>query len=330
MSSGNPITRRIDKARAALRAATHSSKGKDVLMYLLFVFIAFIFWVLLSLDAEVTKDYELPMTITEMPDSIHVIGSVPTTLNVTVKSKGAQLIRYEWGQMPVMKIKYSELTKKDHRLSASRIKLEAAVRDYFGAGVTVMALKPDSIGTPYTSRPGVKVPVHLLADIHTDLQCTISGPIQCSVDSVTLYSVNDVAGSIRQVNTTPIVRNNLKDTTVIDVPLEQIEGVKMVPSAVKVLIPVEPLISKKRQIPVEAAGCPAGTSLITFPSKVTISYLVPMSRYNSEQSVRAYVKYSDTGKNASKVPVYVTTPPHDCTGLTFTPDSVEYIIERSN
>lgn len=328
MSSGNPIMRRINKARAALRAATHSSKGKDVLMYLVFVFIAFVFWVLLSLDAEVTKDYELPLEVVEMPDSIHVIGSVPGMVNVTVKSKGAQLIRYEWGKMPVMKLKFGEFITKDNRLSVSRIKLEAAVRDYFGAGVTVMALKPDSIGTPYSSRPGVRVPVHLLADIHTDLQYTVSGPIQCSADSVTLYSVSDIAGQVKQVNTTPIVRRELKDTTVLDVPLEQIEGVKMVPSSVKVLIPVEPLIAKKRQIPVEDSGCPAGTAVITFPAKVTISYLVPMSRYNSEQSMKAYVKYADTGKNASKVPVYVTTPPPGCTGLTFSPDSVEYIIER--
>ncbi|MCM1337641.1 MAG: hypothetical protein NC187_00335 [Candidatus Amulumruptor caecigallinarius] len=328
MSTGNPIKQRILKAAAAMRAATHSSKGKDVLMYLVFVFIAFIFWVLLSLDAEVTKDYELPMEVTEMPDSVHLIGSVPRTLNVTVKSKGAQLIRYEWGKMPVMKLKFADLSTKDNRLSASRIKLEAAVRDYFGAGVTVMALKPDSIGTPYTSRPGVRVPIHLLADIHTDLQYTVSGPIQCSADSVMLYSVSDIAQRLTQVNTTPIVRRDLKDTTVIVVPLEHIEGVKMVPAEVKVLIPVEPLIAKKRQIPVEASGCPAGTSLITFPSKVTISYLVPMSRYNSEQSMKAYVKYADISRNASKVPVYVTTPPPGCTGLTFSPDSVEYIIER--
>lgn len=328
MSSGNPILHRINQARAAMRAAAHSSKGKDVLMYLLFVLVAFVFWVLLSLDAEVTKDYELPIEVTEMPDSVHVIGSIPHTLNVTVKSKGAQLIRYEWGQMPVMKIKFADLQTKDNRLSASRIRLEAAVRDYFGAGVTVMAMKPDSIGTPYTSRPGVRVPVRLLADIHTDIQYTVSGPIQSSADSVMLYSVSDIAGHVREVNTTPVVRKGLKDTTVIDVPLEHIDGIRMVPSRVRIVIPVEPLIAKKRQVPVEVSGCPAATSLITFPSKVTLSFLVPMSRYNSEQPIKAYVKYSDTGRNASKIPVYVTTPPPGCTGLSFAPDSVEYIIDR--
>lgn len=87
MASNNPIYDKIKQARASLTTSARSSKGKDVLMYLLFVLIAFVFWVLLSLDSEITKDYEVPIEIAEVPDSVHILGNVPASINVSVRAR---------------------------------------------------------------------------------------------------------------------------------------------------------------------------------------------------------------------------------------------------
>lgn len=325
----NPILEKIRAARETMRRATHSARGKDALLYLLFVAVAFVFWLLLSLDAEVAKDYDIPFEITEVPDSVHLIGSVPSTVTAGVRGKGAQLVRFEWGTMPKMKVRFRDFAvPKAGRFQISKIRLEGCVRDYFGAAVTVTGMKPDSISLAYTSRPGVKVALHIPADLVPDIQYTLSGPVKANVDSVTLYSINPIPASLTSVVTEPIVKQGLKDTLVTEVAVQPLEGVKIVPSRVTVTIPVEPLISKKRQVAVQVAGQPAGESMITFPPRVTISYLVPMSDYNHDQTIRAYVNYSDISRGNSKVKVNISSLSPGVQGLTYTPDSVEYIIER--
>lgn len=90
-----------EKANTALR----SSRGKDVLTYLMFVAVAFIFWVFLSLDTEVQRDFEVPVEIVEIPDSVTLIGNVPSEMAVSVKGKDSQLLRFLWGKMSPVKFK---------------------------------------------------------------------------------------------------------------------------------------------------------------------------------------------------------------------------------
>lgn len=330
MASSNPIYDKIKQARASLTTAARSSKGKDVLMYLLFVVIAFIFWVLLSLDSEITKDYEVPLEITEVPDSVHLLGNIPASINVSVRGKGAQLIRYEWGSMPRLTMRFKDYATKKDRMSVSRIRLDARLRDYFGSGVVINTIKPDTLGVAYTTNPGVKVPLHVVADIRPDLQYTLSGPVTANTDSVMVYSLTPLPDDFRYVVTEPVNLSGIKDTTQVNVAVASVSNAKIVPATVDVTVPVEPLISKRRQATVDVVGLPSNTSLITFPSKVTFTYLVPMGVYNKEFPLRAYVDYDDVNPVTKKIPVRIGAVPPFFSGVTVTPDSVEYIIERTN
>ncbi len=328
MASDNPIYDKIKQAHASLTTAARSSKGKDVLMYLLFVLIAAVFWLLLSLDSEVTKDYEIPIEIVEVPDSVHLLGNVPPTINVAVRGKGAQLIRYEWGGMPKLALKFKDYASPDERISISRIRLDARLRDYFGNGVVINNIKPDTIGVAYTTNPGIKMPLHIVADIKPDLQYTLSGPVTASTDTVTVYSMDALPADMKYVVTEPVAMSGVKDTTQVSVAVKAIANAKIVPATVDVTIPVEPLISKRRQATNDVVGLPAHTSQITFPSKVTFSYLVPMSAYNKDFPLRAYVDYDDVNTVTNKIPVRIGAVPPVFSGVAVMPDSVEYIIER--
>ncbi len=65
------------------------------------------------------------------------------------------------------------------------------------------------------------------------------------------------------------------------------------------------------------------------PSKVEVSYLVPMSEFNSEPYVlKAYVDYNEArhARNG-KLKVTMSLMPELYRNASMTPDSVEYIIE---
>ncbi len=195
------LIRDIRKYRIALLRAARSSRGRDVMLYLLFVCVAFVFWFVLSLDSEVQKDYDVPVELEEMPDSVTLIGQMPSGFSVLVQGKGSQFLRFTWGRMPVMKVKFAENVVDGNVFALSRQKIDGRLRDYFGQGVSIMSVRPDSVRMEFTSAPGREVPVRINAEVHPDLQYLISGPLKSNVDSVKIYSVNGIPRSLDHVET---------------------------------------------------------------------------------------------------------------------------------
>lgn len=318
------IISRYDRINRAL----HSSRGKDVLLYLMFVVVASVFWLLLSLDNEVQRDFDIPVELTDVPDSVTLIGTPPQSIGVSVKSKGSQIVRFIWGSAPVLKIKYDPMLVRDNRFFMSHARLDARLREYFGAGVMISSLRPDSISLPFTTGPGKRVKLDIKADVHPSLQCIISGPVRANVDSVTLYSTGDIPRSLTSVETDLISKSDLKDTMRYEVRIKPLPGIRIIPDKVIVTVPVEPLISKKRSVAVSAINVPDGVGLITFPSKVEVSYLVAISDYNEDLPLKAYVDYESIRQGSSYLPVIMTLAPDIYHNISLSPDSVEYIIEQ--
>ncbi|MCM1163953.1 MAG: YbbR-like domain-containing protein [Muribaculaceae bacterium] len=312
---------------ARIGAALRSRRGKNVLLYLLFLAVAFVFWIFMSLDTERQRDFELPLELQEVPDSVTLIGQMPQTLAVSVKGKDSQLLRYSWGKQSTIKFKWNE-NASDDILLISHTRLETRLRDYFGANVQIASFRPDSIRISYTTQPGVKVSLNIQADIHPNLQYIVSGPIKANVDSVTLYSATDIPHSLRMVSTEPLVKSGLKDTARFEVKVKPIDGIRIIPDKVTVTVPIEPLISRKRAVRIETFNVPDGKSLVTFPSMIEVSYLVPMSSYNDDYPIKAFVDYNDTRLPGNKIPVSLSAIPSLYRNVSKSIDNVEYIIEN--
>ncbi|MCM1354847.1 MAG: hypothetical protein NC212_00405 [Staphylococcus sp.] len=320
------MNEKAKKIQRKVTAALKSSRGQNVLLYLLFVAVAFVFWVFLSLDTEVQRDFDVPVELQEVPDSVTIIGQVPQSIGVSVKGKDSQLLRFLWGNMSPVKLKWQDNIEGD-AMVVSHQKLDSRMREYFGNGVQIVSCRPDSLHLPFTALPGVKVKLVVQADIHPNLQYILSGPIVANVDSVTLYSVADLPHSLKLVSTEPLVKSDLKDTMRYEVKVKPIAGVRIIPDVVTVTVPIEPLIVKKRSVGIEVDNLPDGTNLITFPSKIEISYLVPMSAYNDDYPVKAYVDFRAAKPSRKKLHVSLSSMPSIYHNVSFSPDSVEYIIE---
>lgn len=313
------------------RVALDSRQGHNVMLYLLFACVAFVFWLILSLDTEVQREFEIPVTVTDIPDSVVLLGNPPVQLNVSVSGKGSQLLSFNWGRVPTFKLKFLDNIGKRGAFYVSRGRLESKVRDYFGSSVQVLGVRPDSILVKYTSAPGVEVPLKVNCDVTPNLQCIISGPITVNYDSVRLYSDRPIPPSIKFAETERIVRTELKDTTVVVVDIKKIAGVRTIPDKVKVTIPVEPLISKRRPVTIDVVNLPHNVGFLTFPSTVEVSYLVPMSKFNNDDyPIKVFVDYNSIGQTDLKAKVNIAPAPEIFHNMTLSVDSVEYVVERRN
>ena len=309
--------------------AARSDGGHNVWLYLLCVLIAFVFWALLSLDNEVQRDFDVPVELQDVPDSVTVISDLPPVVSVGVRAKGSQLLRFIFSStVPPMKVRLESPAGGGNRFVVPRARLESRIREYFGSGVSITACRPDSLTALFTTLPGRRVPLVVDADIHPDLQCVISGPIVASVDSVTIYSTGDLPRDLKRVATEPLVKTGLTDTMRYEVKVVPLAGMRIDPSVVTVTVPVEPLIAKKRMIPVEILNKPSDTDVVLFPSKVEISYLVPISSYNEDYPMQAYADYKEIRSGVSKIGLILSSPNSMMRNVSMSTDSVEFVLER--
>lgn len=313
-----------------LHSLVTSSRGKEVLLFLLFLVISYVFWLLLTLNNEMQDDLEVPVEIVDIPSGVTLVSEPPSTITVSVRDKGSSLMRFKFGEPKVMKINWKDYREGDNRLLLNKADLAARLRDYFGGSSQIVTIIPDSIRINYTTDPGRRVVVKINADIHPAIGFIVNGPICANVDSVWLYSVNDMPHSLTSVETVPVVRSGLTDTTSIEVRVKPISGVRIIPDHVNITIPVEPLIARRQFAPIVVKNLPDDKGMITFPSKVEVSYLIPMSAYNSEPyEINAYVDFKDVHQHqGDKLPVTLSLIPDIYHSPEMKPDSVEYIVEQ--
>jgi len=122
----------------------------------------------------------------------------------------------------------------------------------------------------------------------------------------------------------------MRDSVYVSVGLKHLRDVKIVPDSVDVVIPVEPLVAKKSYLPVTVTNIPTGMNVVVFPSKVAVSYLVPISQYEKAAS-EPFEVIADCQQlgNSDKLPLTFGRIPHNFRNPRFVGiDSVEYIIEH--
>ena len=311
---------------------SQSTKGRDLLIFLLFLGVASIFWLVSNLNNEIEEDIEIPIEIIEIPDSITILDELPTNINVTLREKGTSLVRYIFGNNAPLKVSFSNYAqgeKYTERLIIKHNDIELLLKKYFGNGIQIASIQPDSIKVSYTSSFKEKRKLKINADISSHFQYIINGEISANIDSVDVYKISDIDTIIYVVNTQPIKRTELKDTTIITVHIKPIKGYKIVPDNVTITIPVEPLIAKEQSILIKTANVPDSVDLILFPQVAEITYLLPMSKYNISNEIEIIADYNSTkSSNSLKIPLSISNIPIDYRNIDLLTDSVEYIIEQ--
>lgn len=322
------VGKKIGNWFASIGRALRTRRGHNVVLYLICLAVAFLFWIMMSLDEPTERDYRIPLELTNVPDSVVVVGNLPPYLSVVVKGKGTQFVRYDVMGVPMLSIDFRQYTGAGDYISLSRAKLDSKLRELFGQGVSILAVNPDSLYVGYTSGSGFKVPVKIDWDVQTSSHSVISGPIRSSIDSVMVYTVSNLRPNVEFIETEPISLRNISDTTVVNVALKHGAGLRVIPDHVDVTIPVELLVSKKSSLPIRFKNLPENTRVITYPSVIEVSYLVPVRLSNAAISAKAIVDYNLINQTSRLAPVEIESGSGGYRIVSVSQDSVEYVIER--
>ncbi len=305
-----------------------SSRFHNFMMFLIFVAIAAVFWFILALNDSVTETFQVRLNIQNVPDSVTFITDPPADLHVTLRDKGTNILRSGVVKHPTVNLNFRDYAHEGvFRLSAADMTAELKA----DLGVSqITAASIDSLRLYYTTQPGKRVPVMVQSDVTASSGNIISGAPVSLTRFVNVYSYRDEVDTVHSVLTQRLVKKDLSQTSEFDVKLKPIQGVKIVPSQVKVRVPVEPLVHKETYVEVDVENLPAGASLLLFPNRVPVSFYVPMSRFNNENvPMHVVVDYNDTHRTrGSRIPVRVRDHAPGLINVELKTDSVEYTLVR--
>lgn len=285
-----------------------SGRFHNAVVFCIFIVIAALFWLILAMNDSVTKTFDVGLRIVNVPDSVTFIIEPPKDIHVTLRDKGTNLLRAGVMSQPQIDINFRDFVDGS-QLRFSQSDMNTALKATFGSTVQISSISVDSLSLPYTTSKGLRVPIVVRADISASSGNVIAGIPEPLERVAYIYSQSDDIDSINRVYTETIVKRNLSKTTEVEVKLTPIRGARIIPSRIRVKIPIEPLVRKDGEAPVKVNNVPAGMSILLFPASVPVSYYVPMSQfYEDVIPVQVSVDYEETQHTVgNRLPLHITS-----------------------
>lgn len=322
----------MERLRNILRNAVslmHSQRGRDLWMFLIFVAIAAVLWIVLTLNEEEQHDLRMPIRITQQPDSVTLVSTGTEALSVSLQCRGTQLMKMAMSHTPTVDIDF-RIYRDKGVIRISNADLKALVRNAVG-GAQVNVIYPDSLIMSYSTQPGFSIAVVPDYRATAAPQSALVGKPHVLPDSVKLYVANghEIPTRMRRLNTEPILLDNIKQTTTVRAKLITPPNTRAIPDSVDVMFQVEPMIFKKRKVVIDPINVPHNTKLITFPAQIEASFMVPMSVHTrGDATLHVVADYNTIRPGSGKVKLSVRDISDKLYNVQLSADSAEYIIEH--
>lgn len=323
--------KRLENAKQKWNRMRKSSGFHNVLLFLLFVVIASLFWVVMAMNDAAQVTLDVNVRIVGKPDSLTFINDPPQTIHLTVRDQGTSLLRSAFARNPVVQFNFKEYAANGvFRLTAADI--YSALRVKFSQEAQLTTLSVDSIRLVYTSLKPKTVPIDIVSNLTAAPGYVVDRHLTPSKRFVRVYAIsNSILDTLIRAKTMPFTGSNLSHSTNFTVGFQPIKGARIEPSRINVAVDVEPLVTKEVKVEVKPVNVPQGENISLFPSMVTVSAFVPMSRFNEPLTdMEVVVDYTDIQNSMSvrRLPVKILYAPRYAVDPKANPASVEYILVR--
>ena len=327
-----PIFSKITEQLRSLKILIRTDQGKEALTFLAFVVLATGIWFILATNDNREDVVRIPVELTNVPDNTILLQDMPPYIEARIRDKGAALLSYDINGINPIKIDFERHNNQRDAITLSNSTIIEYTRRQLRTTTAINDIAPDSIRIAYTNDQGIRLPIHINADITTSPFCTMSDSIFVSPGYATIYGKAAQISRIARLETEEIIAHNISDTTHITVRIKPIEGTRIIPDSISIVIPVEEYTTKTLSVPIVIGGVPRGHTIMTFPSHVTVTCHVPMSKYadivsNDFLIGNTYTSIQETPGTYGAIKLL--NAPQYAQNITLSTDSVEYIISEN-
>lgn len=308
-----------------------STKSREFLIFLFFVFVSLCFWFLQTMNDTYQTEFKIPVRLKNVPKEVVMTSELPKEIRVKVEDRGTVLLNYMLGRtfFPLT-FDFEDYQEKGSYVRIPQEEVLKKITTQLNNSTQLLSVYPDTLDFIYSKGVAKKVPVAVGGEVSAGRQYYVS-EIRVIPDSVVVYAPQGVLNTVLTAYTQPFHWTNVTDTLRKHLNLQKLHGVKFVPSSVDVMACVDMYSEKTFEVPVVGIGFPQGKVLRTFPSKVQVTCQVGLKNFKSVKAsdFLVGVSYADVLDNKSeKLTLTLRRYPDAATHIRINPLSVDYLIEQ--
>lgn len=326
------IKRIYIKAKRNVKDFLLSEKSREFFIFLVFFLIAGGFWLLQTLNNDYETEFSIPVKLKGVPDDVVITSEPVSEVRVRVKDKGTVLLNYMLGKSfyPVT-LDFSDYKGKNNVVQIYASQYEKKVASQLNASTSLLSVKPDTLEYIFSTGTSKRLPVKLQGKISAGRQYYLSDII-FRPDSVLAYAPAGMLDTVSAVYTQWVKLENITDTVRQQVSLQSRKGVKLIPSSVEMILPVDIYTEKTVEVPLTGIGFPANKVLRAFPSKVQVTFQIGLSRFRQidANDFSIQLSYDELLRLGSdKYTVRLKRMPAGVSQVRITPPQVDFLIEQA-
>lgn len=249
--------------------------GKEWLLLLLSLLLAFIIWLLHSLSLEYSVFFEYNVQLTSSLEGRSRSSVSEDVLIVRGRSEGYYILRQRIGRRKTVRVTAPATVlvhKADDMFSVGCESIKSNVVEALGGNVNLEFIVTDSLDFAFPRMTSKRVPVAPRTSISFRGQYMPLGRIELRPDSVDIY------GDARLLETVDSVMTETIFATEVDGPIQglcslvPVRRLEFSEDNIYYSMNVVRYIEESMEVPVQSSGVPEGKDLIVLPSTVRLTF----------------------------------------------------------
>lgn len=302
--------------------------NKELLIFLFFLALSGIFWLMMTLNETMEREFKIPVRLTGVPRNAVMTGELVDTVRVTIKDKGFTLVTYDFRPLTFRFSSYADEDTGEGVVPVADVQKQVLSQMYGSS--KLLQLKPGKFDFYFTYGSSKKVPVVFRGKITTHKSYYLAHT-EFNPSMVTVYANKQQLDQLQAVEIEPFNYRNLQDTIRQMVKIKKIRGIKIVPPMVRISVYPDVLTEESVEVPVTAINMPPGMVLRTFPSKVTVRFTIGASLFRTIKPslFKVVVDYEELAANPSdKCTLQLRSVPRSVSKASLEMDRVDYLLEQ--
>ena len=258
---------------------------KELRTYLIFVFLAWIIWIMYSRGTMRDFELEAPVVYYGIPDDVKMENEMPQSITFSISDKGSQAWQYLFLDVDTIEV---DLTQQF--AEGKKPFIHIYFTDYIEAMIgavsqtcKIVSIDPATYESHYEKVFMRRVPVVLSNEPETDPAFTISGPVAIEPAEVKVRGNRRLVEHVKSVRVDTI-RGVFNSPQSMPVRLVGIKGIELLDKDVQVSFNVERMTEKRFTLPITVRNAPKHWNVRVFPKKVDVVFNVGLSRFKTLSS----------------------------------------------
>ncbi len=328
----NSLMRKLQHILHSFRNFPFNVLNREFLIFLFFLLLSGAFWTVTAMNDTYEQELSIPLHISGVPKNVILTDVPDDTVRFTVRDKGFIIATYLYGNkyksLYVDFSSHADKNKGNGSISLSEI--QKMIYQHLYSSSRITSLKADKLTFHYNYGQNKKVPVVLSGGAFPGKSYYIA-KVRFIPQNVTVYADSRKLDSIKNILTQHTYIYNVEDTIVRYVSLKKTEGVKTVPSKVKIIIYPDVMIEESMEVPVTALNMPMGKVLRTFPSRVSVKFTIGASQFRHvhPDMFKVVADYNEIqARPSDKCSLHIRVLPKSVNKASLDISKIDYLIEQ--